>query len=371
MPVERMPIFGAGEGETRGRASDSLTRSASAGSRIYPRALRAFVRVFVRVALRIHLYIHSVHPSIRTFMSAHILTAGSLTLDCRRPVPGGAHIMGVLNVTPDSFSDGGLYLDADRALARAKVMADEGAIIIDVGGASSRPKGAAYGEGAPLLSAEEECKRILPVIEKLARHLPGVWISVDTFRSEVASAALAAGAHMLNDITALRFGPRMAQVAAEADVPLVVMHSVGTPGNMPHIAASNDILSEVRLALSAALETARSAGCRQLVVDPGFGFGKTTADNLLLMGRADCFLELGHPVLIGVSRKSSIARAAVGEAVPADDLPPPVERLPGSLAVTGIAVQAGASIVRTHDVAATRQFLNVLQATIQSADGQN
>ena len=303
-------------------------------------------------------------------MDPNVLTAGPLRLDCRPPVRGGAHVMGVLNVTPDSFSDGGLYLDTEKAITRAVAMVSEGAAIIDVGGASSRPKGTTYGQGAPLIGADEECQRILPVIAGLAERLPGVWISVDTFRSEVAAAALDAGAHMLNDITALRFDPAMARVAAEADVPLVLMHSVGMPGDMPHIAASEDILKEVSSHLNAALEQARLAGCQQLLVDPGFGFGKTTADNLRLMARMDHFLALGHPVLIGVSRKSSIAHASAGEGVSTEDLPPPGKRLPGSLAVTGIAVQAGASIVRTHDVAATRQFLNVLDATIRSADGQ-
>jgi len=278
--------------------------------------------------------------------------------------------MGVLNVTPDSFSDGGLYLDVRKAIDRAVTMAEEGAVIIDVGGASSRPKGSAYGEGAALIPAEEECERILPVIAGLAERLPDVWISVDTFRSDVARAALDAGAHMLNDITALRFDPNLAHVAAEADAPLALMHSVGMPGDMPHVVASKDIVSEVTSALSSALEEAQRAGCRQLVVDPGFGFGKTTTDNLHLMARADRFLALGHPVLIGVSRKSSIGRAAVGEDATTADLPPPGKRLSGSLAATGIAVQAGASIVRTHDVAATRQYLNVFDATIRSTGGQ-
>lgn len=303
-------------------------------------------------------------------MDPNVLTAGPLRLDCRPPVRGGAHVMGVLNVTPDSFSDGGMYLDTEKAITRAVAMVSEGAAIIDVGGASSRPKGSTYGQGASLISADEECHRILPVIAGLAERLPGVWISVDTFRSEVAAAALEAGAHMLNDITALRFDPAMARVASEADAPLVLMHSVGMPGDMPHVAASENILADVGAALSIALDQARAAGCRQLLVDPGFGFGKTTVDNLRLMAHVDYFLALGHPVLIGVSRKSSIGHAAVGEEASQDAIPPPGERLSGSLAVTGIAVQAGASIVRTHDVAATRQFLNVLDATIRSADGQ-
>lgn len=279
--------------------------------------------------------------------------------------------MGVLNITPDSFSDGGRYLDPDRALDRAKEMVTEGAVILDVGGASSRPKGATYGEGAALIPADEECRRILPVIERIAQHLPDTWISVDTFRSDVAEAALQAGAHMINDITALRFDPTLAEVVARHGVPLALMHSVGLPGDMPHVVDAEDIVAEVTSDLSEAVDLARDAGCDQLVLDPGFGFGKTTTANLALMSGVRSLLSLGHPVLIGVSRKSSIAQAAVGEETPKDALPPPSDRLAGSLAATGIAVQHGASIVRTHDVAATRQYLNVLDATIRAGTGQN
>lgn len=278
--------------------------------------------------------------------------------------------MGVLNVTPDSFSDGGLYMDPGRAAERARTMAEEGAAIIDIGGASSRPRGAAYGKGADLISADEECRRILPVIKRLVEDLPDVWISVDTFRSDVAEAALDAGAHMLNDITALRFDPQLARVAALHRVPLVLMHSIGMPGDMPHVVPSSNIVHDVCTALSGARDRARAEGCNQILLDPGFGFGKTTYDNLGLMSHLDQVLALGHPVLIGVSRKSSIARAAAGEQVPPENLPEPAERLPGSLAVTGLAVQRGASIVRTHDVAATRQFLTVLDATIRAGSGQ-
>jgi dihydropteroate synthase len=279
--------------------------------------------------------------------------------------------MGVLNVTPDSFSDGGLYIDPDRALARAREMTAEGAVILDIGGASSRPKGATYGEGAALISAEEECRRILPVIERVARELPKVWISVDTFRSDVAEAALQAGAHMINDITALRFDRALARVVASHGVPLALMHSDGMPGEMPHMVDSANIVAEVTADLSRAVSVAQEEGCEQLVLDPGFGFGKTTTGNLALMSGVGTLLSLGYPVLIGVSRKSSIAQAAAEEGMPKDQLPPPSDRLAGSLAATGIAVQHGASIVRTHDVAATRQFLNVLEATIRAGSGQN
>jgi dihydropteroate synthase len=289
--------------------------------------------------------------------SPHILRARDLVLDCRIPIPQGAHVMGVLNVTPDSFSDGGLYLDVQKAVRRAHEMAAEGARLIDIGGASSRPKGATYGAGAALVSADEEMARILPVIEQIAARLPGVWISVDTFRADVAQAALSAGAHMINDITALRFDPHLAAVCAEADAPLVLMHSVGLPGDMPHVVECSDVVETVRQELREALQTARNAGCRHVVLDPGFGFGKTHADNFRLMGGVGTLLAEDVPVLVGVSRKSSIGWAARNRE--ADPIPPPGERLPGSLAAAGVAVQRGASIVRTHDVAATVQYLRV------------
>lgn len=301
----------------------------------------------------------------------NILHSRGLTLDCSVPVDGGAHLMGILNVTPDSFSDGGHFMDPGRAVARAEEMVAEGARMIDIGGASSRPKGKTYGEGAALISAQEEIDRILPVIEKVARHLPETWISVDTFRPDVAQVALDAGAHMINDITALRFDPTLAAVAASAGVPLALMHSVGLPGDMPHTLNSDDIIEDVRTGLAASIAVAREAGCTQLVLDPGFGFGKTTRDNLRLMGGIEQLVALGHPVLVGVSRKSSIAHASVGEGADAAALPTPNERLPGSLAATGVAVKHGASIVRTHDVAATRQFLMVLDATIRACEGLN
>lgn len=290
--------------------------------------------------------------------SAHILHARNLTLDCRLPVHGGAHVMGVLNVTPDSFSDGGAYLDPVVATRRAREMAAEGARLIDIGGASSRPKGAAYGKGAALVSAKEELRRILPVIESVAAALPDIWISVDTFRADVARAALTAGAHMINDITGLRFAPELARACADHDAPLVLMHSVGMPGDMPHVVESPDVVETVCHELGRAVAVARQAGCRQLVLDPGFGFGKTHEGNFRLLSGVSALRQEDLPVLIGVSRKSSIGWASrSGEH---DPLPPPEDRLPGSLAAAGVAVQHGASLVRTHDVAATVHYLRTL-----------
>lgn len=290
----------------------------------------------------------------------HILRSRDLVLDCRPPVAGGAHIMGVLNVTPDSFSDGGVYMEVARAVARAKEMVAEGARIIDIGGASSRPKGSVYGAGAGLVSAEEERVRVLPVIKALIQELPGVWISVDTFRSEVARDALKLGAHMINDITALRFDPQLADLCAELEVPLVLMHSEGLPGAMPHVEhSSHNVIDRVRTALASAIQVAASRGCTQLILDPGFGFGKTKQDNLRMMAELEQFQPLGYPLLIGVSRKSSVGELLATDGV----LPPPDKRLFGALGVTSVAVNRGATMVRTHDVRETAQFLNAMDAT--------
>jgi len=300
----------------------------------------------------------------------YILHSRGLQLDCRAPIPGGAHVMGILNVTPDSFSDGGLYLEPARACEHAIQMVSDGARIIDVGGASSRPKGAAYGEGAALISAREELDRILPVIKLLSKELPSTWISVDTFRSEVAKSALSEGAHMINDITALRFDSKIAEVAASADAPMVLMHSVGLPGEMPHTrrphtmrshnGASESIVSNVVQELAVAAKQANDAGCCQILLDPGFGFGKTHEENLGLIEETNTLVALGLPVLIGVSRKTTIGWLDGRDGT----ILPSLERLPGSLAVTAVAVLRGASIVRTHDVAETCRFLTAFKSTI-------
>lgn len=254
-------------------------------------------------------------------------------------------------------------MDVDVAGVRVDDMVRQGARIIDIGGASSRPRGSVYQDGAGLVDADQELARILPVIERLARSHPDVLISIDTFRSDVAAAALEAGAGMLNDITALRFDPEMARVAAEWDVPLCLMHSVGMPGDMPHTQADADIVETVSGELAAARDKAFASGVRQVVLDPGFGFGKTVEDNLRLMAHIPSFTALGCPVLVGVSRKSSVGAALV----PAGTAPPPPsERLFGSLGVTAVAVLGGACIVRTHDVRETVDFLRVLHVTATS-----
>lgn len=303
-----------------------------------------------------------------------LIRSRGLELDCRPPVAGGAHVMGVLNVTPDSFSDGGDFLDPDAAVARALEMVREGARLIDIGGASSRPAGSVYGEGARLVPADEEWDRIGPVLERLSAEAANdvmegdsypVWISVDTFRADVAEKALAAGAHVINDITALRFDPEIADVAAAHGGALCLMHSIGLPGEMPHSRAMSDVVATVCGELEEAADRATAAGVESLVLDPGFGFGKTARDNLRLIGRVDALASFGRPVLIGVSRKSAIGSAM---AQPGGSPPPPHDRLSGSLAATAVGVLRGASMVRTHDVRETTDFLRVLHRTARTGD---
>ena len=291
-------------------------------------------------------------------------TDSRFVLDCRGRAldarPGRAHVMGILNVTPDSFSDGGRHLDPSAALRRAEAMLEEGAVLIDVGGESTRPRGSVYGEGAAAVGADEEKRRVLPVIEAVAERFPEALISVDTYKGAVAEAALEAGAHVVNDVTGLRFSDEAARAAARFGAPLVVMHSLGRPGDLPHAHTYADVVAEVKASLAASVAKAEAAGVADVVVDPGFGFGKTARENLRLLAHTDAFLGLGRPVLVGVSRKSTIG-AVLGSA----DAPAPVgERLFGTLGATAAAVLGGASIVRTHDVRATAEFLRVLTATM-------
>jgi dihydropteroate synthase len=264
--------------------------------------------------------------------------------------------MGILNVTPDSFSDGGRFRAVEDAVSRAAEMLSAGASIIDVGGESTRP-------GADPITAAEERDRVLPVVEALTDRFPEALLSVDTYKPEVARAALDAGAHIVNDVTGLRHHPEMAEVAAETGAPLVVMHSAGEPGDLTRPREYDDVVAEVRDTLAQTLETAEEAGVSSLVVDPGFGFGKTHAQNLRLVNEIDELLTLDRPVLLGVSRKSTI-----GATLGTDETPAPVdERLHGSLGATAVGVLRGATLVRTHDVAATVDMLHVLDATLRAS----
>jgi dihydropteroate synthase len=245
--------------------------------------------------------------------------------------------MGVLNVTPDSFSDGGLYLDPQKALDRGLEMVAEGADLVDVGGESSRP-------GAEPVSADEECRRVVPVIEALAPH---VRVSVDTVKSGVAEAAVAAGATLVNDISASLW-----PVAAAHGVGWVAMHMRGTPPTMQDDPRYVDVAAEVRSFLVARARDARAGGVDEVWVDPGIGFGKTTAQNLSLLRHLSALAAEGFPVLVGTSRKSFLGRLAPT----ADGRPAPVaDRLAASLSTATWAMLGGAAMVRVHDVAATVQ----------------
>jgi dihydropteroate synthase len=269
------------------------------------------------------------------------LQCGRFRLSLERPL-----IMGVVNITPDSFSDGGRFLDPAAAIAHAHKLIEEGADLVDLGAESSRP-GAAV-----VVSAGEELRRLLPVLQGL-RDAP-VPVSVDTIKPEVMRAALAEGASMINDINALRAPGAVAAVAA-ADAAVCLMHMQGTPGTMQQHPSYDDVVAEVKAFLLERVRAARAAGIalERIAIDPGFGFGKTLEHNLELLRHLREFEVLGVPVLAGWSRKSSLGKIT-GK--------PAGERLAASVAAALIAAQNGARILRVHDVAATRDALAVLAA---------
>jgi dihydropteroate synthase len=257
-----------------------------------------------------------------------------------------AVVMGVLNVTPDSFSDGGLFLDPDAALERAERMAEEGAAILDIGGESTRP-------GARGVESEEELRRVLPVVERVAARLP-VLISVDTSNPELMRRAGAAGAHMINDVRALRL-PGALEAVAAGNLAVCLMHMRGEPADMQRDPQYRHVVAEVRSYLDDRARTCAAAGIERdrLCLDPGFGFGKSTVHNLELLAHLEEFADLGLPLSVGLSRKSLVA-ALTGRAL--------TERLAGSLALATIAVLHGARIVRAHDVAASVDAVRVASA---------
>jgi dihydropteroate synthase len=259
-------------------------------------------------------------------------------------------VMGVLNVTPDSFSDGGMYLDANAAIARALEMEAQGADILDIGGESTRPGS----EGIP---AAEEIRRIEPVVEGLLGWLK-IPISIDTSKAEVAEAAADAGAEILNDVTALRSDPRLAGVARRRKMPLILMHMRGEPRTMQKEPFARDVVREVAAGLRRAVAVARLAGVAksQIVLDPGIGFGKSYAQNFELIERLPELARLGFPLLVGPSRKSFIGEA-LGEAAKG-------ERLWGTAATVTASILGGAHIVRVHDVAEMVQVARVTDAIL-------
>jgi dihydropteroate synthase len=256
-------------------------------------------------------------------------------------------LMGVLNVTPDSFSDGGLFFDKEKAISHGLKMAEEGADIIDIGGESTRP-------GSKPLELEEELRRVIPVIESIAKEVD-VPISIDTYKSAVAQRAIGAGAEIINDISGLHFDPGLAQVAAKEDLPLVLMHIRGIPETMQKNVHYDSLLSEILQSLKDSIQRAESAGIDpgQIVVDPGIGFGKTLGDNLLIIKNLFEFRILGKPILLGTSRKTFIGKILNAQVT---------DRLEGTLSSIAIGVLNGAHIIRSHDVLQAKKVIAVADA---------
>jgi dihydropteroate synthase len=261
-------------------------------------------------------------------------------------------LMAILNTTPDSFSDGGRYLTTDRALEHARRLIDEGADILDIGGESTRP-------GAEDVSVEEEIKRTLPVIEGI-RKFSDIPISIDTSKAEVMRAATSAGVNMINDVWALRREGAL-QAAAESGLPVCLMHMQGSPDNMQASPKYDSVTREVKAFLHDRLFAAQAAGIdkNNLIIDPGFGFGKTVEQNYQLLKAIPDFVDMGYPVLVGLSRKSMIG-AVLDKSVE--------QRLFGSISAAVISAMLGAHIIRVHDVTETRQALTIVQTLKQTPD---
>jgi dihydropteroate synthase len=264
---------------------------------------------------------------------------------------GRPRIMGVVNVTPDSFSDGGRFLDHDAAIARGRAVVAEGADWVDVGGESTRPR-------ADPVPVDEELRRVVPVVEALAAD--GIAVSIDTRKAEVARAAVAAGARMVNDVSAT-----LGEVAAEAGAGFVAMHMLGDPRTMQDEPAYDDVVADVRDFLVARADAARAAGIAEgdVWIDPGIGFGKTLAHNLALLANIDVLVATGYPVLVGTSRKTMLGTlAARADAGGSGAVPPPTDRLEGSVATAAWCLMRGAAMVRAHDVAATVRAVEAVEA---------
>ena len=273
---------------------------------------------------------YSIHCRKRT------LTLGKRTL-----------LMGILNVTPNSFSDGGFFFEKEKAIAHGLKMVEEGADIIDIGGESTRP-------GSKPLESEEELRRVIPVIESITKEVD-VPISIDTYKSNVAERAIGAGAEIINDISGLHFDPRLAKVAAKEETPLILMHIRGTPETMQKDVHYDSLFSEILQYLKDSIRTAESSGVdpRKIIIDPGIGFGKTVLDNLLIIKNLYEFRILGKPILLGTSRKTFIGKILNAEVE---------DRLEGTLSSVAIGVLKGAHIIRSHDVLQAKKAIAVADA---------
>ena len=266
----------------------------------------------------------------------------------------GPVVVGILNVTPDSFSDGGDFFDPEAAAEHAAAMLDEGADMLDVGGESTRP-------GSDPVSQEEEIRRVVPVLKRILSVRPEAVISVDTYRSGTAKAALEAGASLVNDVTALRGDPGMVSLIEEAACPVILMHMQGEPKTMQKEPNYQDVVREVRDFLAERAEYAVAAGVRleNIIVDPGIGFGKNFQHNLALLRNLDALVDLGFPVLIGTSRKSFVERITGAQEAR--------DRVFGTVATTVLAFEQGATFFRVHDVRANRQALAVAEAVLHTS----
>ncbi len=264
-------------------------------------------------------------------------------------------VMGILNVTPDSFSNGGLYFEVDKAITQAKRLEEQGADIIDIGGESTRP----FSEP---VSLKEELRRVTPVIKAVANELK-IPISIDTYKAKVAQAALEAGAKIVNDISALRFDNEMSKVIADYKVPVVLMHMKGTPRNMQVNPYYEDVLKEVYQFFEERIDFALKNGIseQQIAIDPGIGFGKQMKDNLCLIKNISFFKPLGKPLLLGPSRKAFIGQVL--------QIKEPKKRDVGTLGVVAVATWLGVDIIRTHAVKEAKQVINMVKAIMEAADG--
>ncbi|HGJ5859812.1 MAG TPA: dihydropteroate synthase [Arsenophonus nasoniae] len=271
------------------------------------------------------------------------ITARKIELDLNRPI-----VMGILNVTPDSFSDGGIYNRYDYALKHAASMVDHGATIIDIGGESTRP-------GASEVSLQQELDRVIPIIEAVTERFD-VWVSVDTSKAVVMAEAARAGAHIINDVRSLH-EPGALEAAAETGLPICIMHMLGQPKTMQQTPDYKNVVAEVKQYLSDEIDRCEAAGIAKsrLIIDPGFGFGKNLSHNYQLLARLNEFHALGVPLLVGMSRKTMI-----GELLDV----PLEERLIGGIACAVIAAMQGAQIIRAHDVKETVQAMKIVQATL-------
>lgn len=254
-------------------------------------------------------------------------------------------IMGILNLTPDSFYDGGLYNNTDRALAQTEKMLLEGATFIDIGGASSKP-------GAVEISTDEELARVLPVIEEIHKTFPETIISIDTYRSDVAKLAVAAGAAMVNDISGGKLDAKMLKTVGALGVPYIAMHMQGTPQNMQEKPSYDNIMTDIRSFFAAKIDAAHKAGIHDVIIDPGFGFGKTLEHNYSLLKNLSSIKMNGIPLLIGVSRKSMIYKLLQAEVT---------EALNGTTVLNTVALQQGAQILRVHDVKEAHQAVQLIE----------